>query len=849
MVLEAENLRLLLEEQGWQPTADGPYFRCRQGWDQAGWRLHVAVTRSHFAQLLKDVIPLLGKIGASICIFRDCWLGEVIVNGGFGIGLQGKVLTILPEDGQQACEIAGLLASATGAMRGPDVPGAYHLGGRVYAEYIRDGGLCRFEPDTGSKGLLRFFQDFEFVLPRGVSWPFDKVAGYRPPKKRFLLQGRYLFVDMLKTDAKGHVIQALRLRWGLPISCVIKEGLAGIGEDDAGRDATDRIRWQAHIAGRVKGHIRTAEVLAYFKVGRKAYLVTRWVPSTGLSTIFEQILAGRSWPNLKEAERIRIKQYLTKVLYILVGLHELGIIHCDVTPFNFRVDARDLVWVLDLEQCFDRQRNQPTPPFSGGTPGYKSEQEVPGGLPGPDEDVFGFGGLMIFAATGFYPHHFMGLGDKRRAYAFLTGDGFLADLLAKCRLSNPTGRPSTDDLIEAIKHLPTKDVSGVTGQKYLLTEEELRDIVKEALSGLHHPAMRNADGYWKSVDRNQKNHYSGQWSTEIVSPGLYDGVGGVLLTIFKAIGRGIKWNLVPAELNKNISYLLEQMTLDQKYGPGLWHGTAGLQMVIAEGIKTGIFQGHEQQMLNILGDGNLGLDISHETDLSYGSGLAGITIGLLSVRGYQRRDAAAKAVLRICELQLPNGGWKGMDNSFSEGSAGIIWSLLVYLQHAPGDSRTALAARNALSRLTKEILKGNGRLQNIANPWLDGSAGLALCYLKAFQVLGERAYLDTATQILNEYPERIASNMLTAGGGLAGVGEAYLYAWQVTGNSCWRQRADWIAQLFGHLFYRPQEGIGWWTTDRPIEPSPSLFTGGGGPLYFLLDYLHAGREGCLIPGA
>jgi len=846
--LQVESIRLLLEQQGRKPIADGPYYRCGQGWELEGWRLHIAVTRSYFKLLIDAVLPLLNGFNVSFCLFKDRWAGNTIVNGGFGIELQGKALSILPVNGEQACEIAEVLVSVTSAMKGPDVPGAYFLGGRVYAEYVRQGENGSFDIGRGSKGLLQFFQNFEFVLPRGVIWPFDGVAAYHAPKRKMLLQGRYLFVDMLKTDAKGHVMLAWQLRWGIPVRCVVKEGLVGINEDDAGRDATDRIRWQAHMASRVKGHILTAEVLAYFKIGRKAYLVTRWIPSTELSVIFEQILAGRSWPDLGESHRLRIKQYLIKVLYPLVGLHELGIIHRDVTPFNFRVDARDQVWLLDLEQCFDRQRNQPTPPFGGDTPGYKSDLEMSSGMPGPEEDVFGFGGLMIFAATGIYPHHFMGLGDKSRAFLFLTGDQPFTDLLSKCRLPDPADRPPMDVVVEAVKTLPTKSVSGFANQNHVLTEEELKDIVIAALAGLHHPVMHNSDGYWKSVDKNQKILFSGQSTPEVFTPGLYDGLGGVLLIIFKAIRCHIRWSFSPDDLNKNISYLLGQLSSVQGNDSGLWHGTAGMHMVVLEGIRAGVFQGHEQRMLGILEDCRAAKEVLNEIDLSYGSGLAGQMVSLLTSDDMLWREEATRIAMSIGGLQQTYGNWKNTDYKFSQGSAGIIWSLLVYLQHDPRVASITDAVRKALQHLTREIFRDNGQLRDITSPWLDGSAGLALTYLKAFQVLGERTYLETATQILMEFPERIASNMLTAGDGLASVGETYMYAWRVTGDNFWKERAGRIAQLFGHLFYRPQDGIGWWTTDRPLEPSPSLFTGSGGPLYFLLNYLYPEQMTGIIPG-
>ncbi|PUZ28548.1 hypothetical protein DCC81_03440 [Chitinophaga parva] len=847
--LHVEDLRVVLQGQGWQPTEMGPYLQCGDDWEGPGWRLHVAVTRSHFRQVVSQVVPLLASKHVSLRLFKNYELGNVVVNGGFGVQFQGKALSILPSGDQEAAQLAALLIAATESMKGPDVPGAYYLGGRVYTEYVDTIGVSNsYSVENGSRGLLRFFHRLQFELPRGVNWPFGGIVAYHPHKRNFLLLGRYLVVDMLKSDAKGHVLQAFQLGWRTFGRRVIKEGLVGINEDEMGRDAADRIRWQVHIAGRVKGYVRTPDVVSFVMTGRKAYMVSQWVPSRSLLLVIEQILRGRSWPDLEEEERERIKGYLLQVLDILNRLHELGIVHRDATPFNFFIDHKDQAWTLDLEQSYDRLHSAPQPPFAGGTPGYKRELDANCDLPSFTEDVFAFGGLMLFAVTGLFPHHFMGVGDKRKAYLFATENRTLTQLIEGCRYSHSMNAPSTEDLMAAINGLPINQITLPADQDCLLSTEQLTEIVTQALAGLHHPSMFSGQGYWKTVDRQQEKLYSGQWSSEVISPGLYDGVGGILLTIFKALRCGLRWNYNPANLNKNITFLLDQ--LRENYpgeNEGLCHGVAGMRMVVREGLNAGVFNGAEAEILDLLEDSYSGASLEASSDLSLGNGLAGELIVLLIAGGTVRFAQATRIVMRIVELQMADGRWKNVDDSFFAGSTGILWSLMIYIEQGPGFSDVAAlqAVRSALNRL---IRKADGGWQ-APNPWLDSGAGLALTFLKAFQIFSENKYLDAAANIFLKYPDRISSNLLTTSGGLSGLGEVYLHAWQITGNIIWYDRAGWIAQLLGHLFYRPQAGIGWWNTDRPFEPSAGLFTGSSGPLHFLLHYLYPKQMVSLFPGA
>ncbi|PRX95737.1 serine/threonine-protein kinase [Allonocardiopsis opalescens] len=138
----------------------------------------------------------------------------------------------------------------------------------------------------------------------------------------------------------------------------------------------------------------------------------------------------------------------------LVAIHEAGIVHRDLKPANVLI-AADGPRVID----FGIARIADSGTFTGsivGTPAFMApEQMAPHAAVGAAADVYSWGAVMVFAATGRAPfagdslpavmHHVMhsapDLGEL---------DGPLRALVASCLSKDPAARPSSHDVLMSL---------------------------------------------------------------------------------------------------------------------------------------------------------------------------------------------------------------------------------------------------------------------------------------------------------------------------------------------------------------------------------------------------------------
>jgi len=122
------------------------------------------------------------------------------------------------------------------------------------------------------------------------------------------------------------------------------------------------------------------------------------------------------------------------------------------------------------------------------------------------------------------------------------------------------------------------------------------------------------------------------------------------------------------------------------------------------------------------------------------------------------------------------------------------------------------------------------------SPWSteNGTPGIALVFLKAYQLLKIEIYRDISLSILYTIPERLVITNFTLGTGLAGIGELYLEAYKVLNDPCWLTRAEWIAQLLLRTLHIESEDEACWLPDYQSDFTADLFMGNSGIIHFLM---------------
>ncbi|WP_207401187.1 serine/threonine-protein kinase [Actinomadura roseirufa] len=211
-----------------------------------------------------------------------------------------------------------------------------------------------------------------------------------------------------------------------------------------------RFRREAASARRVP-RFCTAEVLDHDPDAEAPYLVTEYVDAP---TLRETV--ARSGP-LSGGE---LDQLAVSMAAALVGIHGAGIAHRDLKPANVLL-SRMGPRVIDfgVAKPFDATRITADDQVVG-TPAYMAPEQVRG-RPGPASDVFAWGGVMVFAATGRRP--FPGESVPETAAAILRGEPNLDGLTGRLRRAvaaaltkDPKKRPGPSALLEMLGVAPAE---------------------------------------------------------------------------------------------------------------------------------------------------------------------------------------------------------------------------------------------------------------------------------------------------------------------------------------------------------------------------------------------------------
>lgn len=191
-----------------------------------------------------------------------------------------------------------------------------------------------------------------------------------------------------------------------------------------------RFRREAESAMRVP-RFCTAEVLAADPDAAEPYLVTEYIDGPTL----EQVV--RAGGPLRGAE---LDQLAVSMAAALTGIHAAGVTHRDLKPANVLL-SRMGPRVIDfgIANAVDSMRLTAEGQTLG-TPSFMAPEQLDGRA-GPASDVFAWGGVMVFAATG------------RRPF----GTGPLPELAARVMHGEPDLRGVSGPLRAVIEAALTKD--------------------------------------------------------------------------------------------------------------------------------------------------------------------------------------------------------------------------------------------------------------------------------------------------------------------------------------------------------------------------------------------------------
>ncbi|MFI2764759.1 serine/threonine protein kinase [Streptomyces echinatus] len=264
--------------------------------------------------------------------------------------------------------------------------------------------------------------------------------------------GRYRVVGVLGVGGMGTVYAAAGERGERVAVKVVHAGQA------ADEQFRARFRREVQALRRVSGPC-LVPLLEADPEAETPWLATAYVPGPTLSQ-----QAARHGP----LDGIQLHLFAAGTAGALAAVHAAGVVHRDLKPANV-ILAPDGPRVLDfgIAHVADGTAVTRTGMLTG-TPGWLSPEYYRDGTAGPPGDVFAWGALLAFAATGRHP---FGTGNAEAiAFRVLNGEpdlvgvpDELAGVAKSCLAKDPAHRPSSFALAEKTAQLLGEQVTQVLG--------------------------------------------------------------------------------------------------------------------------------------------------------------------------------------------------------------------------------------------------------------------------------------------------------------------------------------------------------------------------------------------------
>lgn len=854
----AEDYSSFLKKHDIQYQVIAPYYHIGQIENTQGWILHMSSTRIHIANLLNVVLPILKSHKVPFKIPQSLGVVVALCDGALGYYQLGKVITIYPCNDEKAALLAKELLEHTKDFEGCNIPTDFHLRGILYTRY---GGFnpVLHQNDNGQlekyiKGindqLVKDEYHSPFQFPKGIHWPFNEIKAAKREVPTTFLKDKYKVFQTLKTDAKGRVMKSLRFKGVWVQWVIIKEAIHDVFVDSSGRDNRDRLQWQYRLQSELKGKILTPEVYDFFEENGNTYLVMEYIKGKSLSDIINTIYRSKVWFDLDEDKKKSLLDHLLQLVDSLELMHRYGYIHRDINPVNFIVNRQNKVVAIDLELAYSIKEQFPSPPFTLGTPGFISPEQASVQTPKVKQDIYSLGAMMIRFFTGLSPSKFdhtsPSLADRLN---FFIRNRTVSLLIQDCLNSDPSSRPVLSTIKTTLEKFKGQLITADPIQQ--ATPQAVKKTINKAIDTLAQPLMALPERIWHSPVIQNNEALDNVQTGMNYQVGFYTGVSGIMYALAEAKKAGHELGANRTIYARSLNYLNTYFFANlPNVLPGLYHGAAGVAMALNKGIETQLIDVSYKSTIEKC------LDIPLN-GLSMAYGVSGQGLALLTCK----KALSSEVVERILEQhvnlllarQQKDGSWLTVNpgqrqslcyTGFSHGAAGCCYFLLEYYQHFR-DDRVLKAIQKALQWLMKHPKKtkygiywGFSNDDKRSNPWLhEGTAGIALCFTKAFQTMGDAAYKKIAERAFYSIPEKIVHSDFTMFNGISGLARVYLISADILGNPEWHERADFIIDSLLKVYLSDAEHYCFWMTQEGKTPTADFMIGNSGIMHLLSCYL------------
>lgn len=678
----------------------------------------------------------------------------------------------------------------------------------------------------------------------------------------------YIIIKSLKKSQKNDVVKCLYIKSLTNFGyCVIKEGSYGDSKDKHGRDIKDRLIWQQQLHAQLQEKVRMPRLLGHFEENGNYYLVIERIKGKPLynacreknSELRDGLLTGNHIG-------VTFVNYLIQIVDLLNTLHSYHIVHRDATSNNFIIMPNGKVAVIDMELSYSLQQRAPAPPFTLGTYGFMSPEQLKTETPTIKEDVFSAGAMLLQVWTGLSPQKITDapLETLVNKVHFFIPDKTLADTVLQCLHPDALLRPALPVLFHTLvqfkQDLQTKTTRPVTNPP-TYSKKQIAACIQQAIGTLASPLLADENKGWFSEDNRNETGRDKSKITKAWYTSFSTGASGVIYLLNKARYLGYNTKGTEPYIQKALG-LIEEKYINriQTVSASLHSGTSGIAVTLAASIRHGLIEPQPRyfEWINTL------LNRDNQL-LTFINGIAGQGMANWLCHDFLQPDIIDKRLHNyaniLIEQQQKDGSWvyrkikdkQKKRQGFAKGVAGIIYFLLEYAQQFKDPKALASAEAGLRWLMKKAVHKSNKILwrtdkkKELMHWWSEGTSGIALAFIKAYicsdNPTNKQQYKHYATGALLNLPKQVLDNNLSQLQGLCGLGEIYIEAYQAFDEPEWQERAEWIAQVVMHLKKDHPEYGPYWLVQNERQPTPDFMTGNSGVIHFLLRYCYPDQIG------
>jgi len=879
----------IIKTYGFAPSESDIWISVGQTPKVQGWKIHLSIVPVSSFKLLSKVLPLIKKQNLPFKVIKNAHNLELLNSGTMGLSQCGKFITIYPDSDNKAVNLVKKLLIVTRGFYGPAIPSDLHLGGIVYARYGAFTPIIkrnRFGEEEyfiqGAEGVLQNdFRAVPFKHPNNITNPFEKlingkdVKGSTSKNETRAIGSGYLLLNVVRNQAKGAIYTGIDLRSQNSATVkIVKQGRHDYLSDKYGRDIRDRLKRQEKLHTLLAGEVPIPRADPYFEERGNGYLPLEYIEGDSLESFVKIHCKNQHWHTiLPEKQRILLT-ILAKLIKGLNRLHNKGYIHRDLTSSNILITKNYDVYILDFELAH-KLNDKITPPYTLGTPGFMSPQQAAECSPSVADDIYSLGCIMLYIFTGMEPSRITFSNDFNRytqlCYFAAGLNTNLVRVISRCVNTNSKERPrlieiskAVNNSIRAVKRKRNFFSKSDNEHVNFLTKKQILQIISNGISGIFKITAQDENGLWKShsLNNNHRDFFlNGRNSLELLRS-ANRGIAGTVYLLSRVL------RLCPmAERNKiksralsALTWLFQDTESPDAEMPGLHYGQAGVAVAVAESIKSGILNKNDANATKLFNDLLLSkLDWHDVTHGAAGQGMAAYSCSdlLQDNKLYHLADRCAKYLV---QTQNKDGSWQAPSGvtsiegkiftGFAHGVAGIIYFLSEHVRRT-GDNCSKDGLQKGIDWLikTSEI---NEEENSIEWPysldstskewkwWCHGAPGIALSFLRLYELDKLPLYKEIAIKCLNVHPKKIQCINLSQCHGLTGLGEIYLEAYRVLQQAEWKERAQHISVTLYNL--RNEKDNGWvWPVQDPKFITSDLMTGCSGVVHFYLRLFLEGR--------